>query len=1501
MGFFSPGDSENRYVGIWYKNISVRTVVWVANREAPLTGASSILKVIEPGILVLVNGTNSVVWSTNTSRSVQNSVAQLLDSGNLVVKQADDDNPGNFLWQSFDHPSDTLLPGMKLGWNFITGREVYLSSWKNEEDPAPGDYTYHCDPSGYPQNILKKGSDVVYRSGPWNGLHFSGAISSRDSPLYTFGIFSSKTDVYFGFYLTSSVITRLTLSQNGALQRWIWGDRAQDWIPYLSIPTDNCDVYKLCGAYGSCNSQNSPVCGCLDKFVPKHDEDWQKADWSSGCVRRIELNCLQGDIFLKYSHMKLPDTRNSWSNVTMTLEECKTICSRNCSCMAYSNIDIRNGGSGCLLWFKDLLDIRQLSKEGQDIYIRIAASELDSLEKSDGKKRRVLFWILPLSVGLILVILSMLIFHRRRKKASQLKKKGRSGCNGNYKMDHSGYCDEEFEIPMFDLSTIMKATNNFSIDRKIGEGGFGPVYKGILERREIAVKRLSRTSTQGEGEFKNEVIYVARLQHRNLVKILGCCSDGEEKMLIYEYLTNGSLDSFIFDDTQSKVLDWPKRFHIINGIARGLMYLHQDSQLRIIHRDLKANNILLDKDMNPKISDFGLAKICEEDDVGAMTNRVVGTYGYLSPEYALHGKYSVKSDVFSFGILVLEIVSGKSNRKFCHPDHNLNLLGHAWKLYKEGRSLELLDERLGDSCSTSEVVRSISVVLLCVQQCPEDRLSMSSVVLMLNNEGVLPLAKQPGFYIEGNAPGGDFAPTQSAQQITVIEPGILVLLNDSSNVVWSTNTSRSVQNPVAELLDSGNLVVKQSGHGVSDGNLLWQSFDHPTNTLLAGMKLGWNFVTGREVYLSSWKNEVDPAPGDYTYHCDPSGYPQNIMKKGSDAVYRSGPWNGRSFSGSQNSRECPYYTIGVFTSKTELYFGYKLTSSVIVRLILSQNGVLQLWTWGDGKQGWVPFLLIPADNCDTYKLCGAYGSCNSQEFPVCGCLDKFVPNNTEAWKKTDWSGGCVRRTELNCLKGDVFLKYSHIKLPDTRNSWSNVTMTLEECKDFCSKNCSCMAYSNADIRNGGSGCILWLEDLLDIQQESNGGQDIYIRMAASEADSLEKSNGTKRKLVLHWILPFAVGAVLVILSMLIYHRRKKTLVLKKKGSSGLNGSSKMDYSGSCAEKLEIPLFDLSTIMKATNNFSIDRKIGEGGFGPVYKGILEGQEIAVKRLSRTSTQGENEFMNEVVYIAKLQHRNLVKILGCCIEGEEKMLMYEYLPNGSLDSFIFDETQTKVLDWPKRFHIINGIARGLMYLHQDSQLRIIHRDLKANNILLDKDMNPKISDFGLAKICEEDDVGAMTNRVVGTHGYLSPEYALYGKYSVKSDVFSFGILVLEIVSGKSNRKSCHPDYNLNLLGHAWNLYKEGRSTELLDECLGDSCSTYEVVRSIGVGLLCVQQCPEDRPNMSSAVLMLNNEGVLPLAKLPGFYIEGNAPSSGAFSSSQYAESTVTETPITILNAR
>ncbi|URE21110.1 Serine threonine-protein kinase [Musa troglodytarum] len=269
--------------------------------------------------------------------------------------------------------------------------------------------------------------------------------------------------------------------------------------------------------------------------------------------------------------------------------------------------------------------------------------------------------------------------------------------------------------------------------------------------------------------------------------------------------------------------------------------------------------------------------------------------------------------------------------------------------------------------------------------------------------------------------------------------------------------------------------------------------------------------------------------------------------------------------------------------------------------------------------------------------------------------------------------------------------------------------------------------------------------------------------------------------------------------------------------------------GTEAKGLDLPLFDLGTVADATGNFSIESKLGEGGFGPVYKGKLEDeQEIAVKRLSKTSVQGVDEFKNEVVLIAKLQHRNLVRLHGCCIEGEERMLIYEYMPNGSLDSFLFDEAKGWLLNWPTRYSIIVGIARGLLYLHQDSRLRIIHRDLKASNILLDMHMNPKISDFGMARIFG------------GRHGSKHQE----SRRNI-------------IISGKKNRGIYDSSRSLNLLGY------------LVDEAIGDSYPKAEVLRCMKVGLLCVQERPEDRPTMSAVMLMLGSDSaLLPQPRQPGF---------------------------------
>ncbi|KAL5147585.1 G-type lectin S-receptor-like serine/threonine-protein kinase SD1-1 [Glycine soja] len=289
--------------------------------------------------------------------------------------------------------------------------------------------------------------------------------------------------------------------------------------------------------------------------------------------------------------------------------------------------------------------------------------------------------------------------------------------------------DEYIDLQALDFSSISYATNHFSESNKLGQGGFGPVYKGLLPNgQEIAVKRLSNISGQGLDEFKNEVMLIAKLQHRNLVTLLGCSIQQKR------------------NTTRRTLLGWAKRLEIIGGIARGLLYLHQDSKLKIIHRDLKSSNVLLDSNMNPKISDFGMARTFELDQHEANTTRIMGTYGYMSPEYAVHGSFSVKSDVYSFGVIVLEIINRRKIKEFCDPHHDLNLLGHAWRLWIQQRPMELMDDLVDNSASPSEILRHIHIGLLCVQQRQEDRPNMSSIVLMLNGEKLLPEPSQPGFY-----------------------------------------------------------------------------------------------------------------------------------------------------------------------------------------------------------------------------------------------------------------------------------------------------------------------------------------------------------------------------------------------------------------------------------------------------------------------------------------------------------------------------------------------------------------------------------------------------------------------------------------------------------------------------------------------------------------------------------------------------------------------------------
>ncbi|XP_062017198.1 G-type lectin S-receptor-like serine/threonine-protein kinase RKS1 isoform X3 [Rosa rugosa] len=637
LGFFSPGNSSYRYIGIWYSQtkVSEKTVVWVANRNNPINDTSGVLKINRYGELTLYayNMNSTPVWSTNVSRPVQNNnastfSAQLLDAGNLVVFQ--DDNNEIYVWQSFDYPTDTQIPGVKVGVNWKTGLEWVLTSWKSQDDPGLGDYTFrlYSDQTAVPQYFIYKGLSKYWRSD-----------SGPEGPFVT------NQEETYSFLNYTNAITRTTLTDSGRLHRLTWDNGGLQWKEDYSAPKSQCEWYGQCGANSKCSPDNINVfeCECLPGYEPSSINDWNQKNGSGGCVsKRVGVSkCGNGDGFVNVARVKYPDTLiASRLRTGMSAKECEQDCLRNCSCTAYLSIQ-HEGLVDCLTWYDDLMDILVYTQRGRDLYVRVNKTELAAYAGRSQVflERRGMLAIPILSALLALVLIIMLGCWWRKK-------------NRNTK-----------------------------------------------------------------------------------------------------------------DNTRRSFLDWEKRFEIINGIARGILYLHQDSRLRIIHRDLKTSNVLLDAEMNPKISDFGMARIFHGDQLQDKTNRIVGTYGYMSPEYAVFGRFSTKSDVFSFGIIMLEILSGQKNNGFDLEDPSMNLIRCVWELWEEGRALDIVDSTL-KSYQPNEVMRCIQVALLCVQEDSKDRPAMSAIVFMLSGEASPPLPNQPAFVYRRNS-GTDVYPLLSNRSYSI--------------------------------------------------------------------------------------------------------------------------------------------------------------------------------------------------------------------------------------------------------------------------------------------------------------------------------------------------------------------------------------------------------------------------------------------------------------------------------------------------------------------------------------------------------------------------------------------------------------------------------------------------------------------------------------------------------------------------------------------------------------
>ncbi|KAL2327837.1 hypothetical protein Fmac_021264 [Flemingia macrophylla] len=542
-GFFSIGNSQNNYFCIWYKNLTPRTIVWVANRDTPVDNSTAIMfKVTDAGNPVIVDASGAIIWSSNASTTAQNPVMLLQDTGNLVVENGVN---GSIVWQSFDYPGDTLLPGMVLHGDRVSGEHNSLTSWINTGDPGRGDFSYHFDCRGYPQLVITKGTRLIDRLGSWNGFFFSGVPWETLDDYFSFSFELTEEEVSFKYEtLDDSIVSRYMINPTGTVQHFMWSSEAETWQLFQAGPRDQCDNYAFCGANSECSVHSSPICECLPGFTPKAPEKWSVSNWTDGCVRKVNLDCDERNGFVKPTGLLRPDTSSSWFDKNMDRQECQNQCLKNCSCIAYASLDIRNDGIGCIIWFNNIVDMRTESSIGQEIFLKLPASELGN-STDNAKKKKLVGILAGIGILIVITILGYVIYLKRKK----LWKSGR-----DQKIDQEIHSDkyenvekESNDLPTFDFSTIIDATDHFSSNNILGEGGYGPVYKGVLRNgREIAVKRLSLKSGQGPNEFKNEILLIANLQHRNLVKLLGCCIENDERILIYEYMPNRSLDNFIF-------------------------------------------------------------------------------------------------------------------------------------------------------------------------------------------------------------------------------------------------------------------------------------------------------------------------------------------------------------------------------------------------------------------------------------------------------------------------------------------------------------------------------------------------------------------------------------------------------------------------------------------------------------------------------------------------------------------------------------------------------------------------------------------------------------------------------------------------------------------------------------------------------------------------------------------------------------------------------------------
>lgn len=688
-------------------------IIWTANRGSPVANSDNFV-FKKDGEVYLQKG-GSVVWSVNPS-GVSVSAMELRDSGNLVLLG----NDNKVLWQSFSHPTDTLISNQ----DFTQGMQLVSAPSANNLsyvlEIKSGDVVLSAGfPTPQPywsmgreerKTINKGGGEVTSASLSANSWRF---YDNNKIFLWQF-IFSDNTD--------GNATWIAVLANDGFISFYNLQDKGSTTASNTKIPNGPCSTPEPCDAYYICSGINKCQCPSVLSSQNCKTGIASPCDHSKGSTELVSA----GDGLNYFALGFVPPSSKT------DLNGCKKACLGNCSCLA---MFFQNSSGNCFLF--DRIGSLQSSNQGSGFvsYIKIlgnGGSDTNNGGSGSNKKHFPVVVIIILSTSVVILGLLYVAIRYVRKKRKAPESPQETSEEDNFLENLSG-------MPVrFTYSDLQTATNNFSV--KLGQGGFGSVYQGVLpDGTRLAVKKLEGIG-QGKKEFRAEVSIIGSIHHLHLVKLRGFCAEGTHRLLAYEYMANGSLDKWIFKKNQEFLLDWETRFNIALGTAKGLAYLHEDCDQRIIHCDIKPENVLLDDNYHAKVSDFGLAKLMTREQSHVFTT-LRGTRGYLAPEWITNYAISEKSDVYSYGMVLLEIIGGRKNFDPNETSDKAHFPSYAFKMMEEGKLRNILDSRLNIDEQSDRVYTAVKVALWCVQEDMSLRPSMTKVVQML--EGICSVPQPP--------------------------------------------------------------------------------------------------------------------------------------------------------------------------------------------------------------------------------------------------------------------------------------------------------------------------------------------------------------------------------------------------------------------------------------------------------------------------------------------------------------------------------------------------------------------------------------------------------------------------------------------------------------------------------------------------------------------------------------------------------------------------------------